>query len=205
MWADSSCRWTRNRLPLMAGEDLVGLDRRRTQRHLITCAACRQRLDNLRTSLDVLHTVAAEAPSKVGAPSLWPEVARQIREQRHPAASASWGVSWSNAGFWSGAALAAGLVVVVGTLFRPAGHQVARVEPTPPPSPAALASAPPRPTLAPPADPAGPGALWTSPTDALAFAQEPPKKTHEPDQPPQRGDESTDRPRDGAPEVQPTR
>jgi len=117
MWNDP-CRWTRTRLPLMAGDDLLGADRRRARRHLIGCPACRGRLEELHASLGVLHAAAALAPARAGAPPLWPELARQIREARHPAPS-SWGIPWSNLGLWSGVALASGLLVSAGLLLRP--------------------------------------------------------------------------------------
>ena len=196
MWADA-CHWTRTRLPLLAGDDLVGNDRRRAQRHLISCPGCRRRLDDLRSTLGVLHLAAAQSPARASAPSLWPEIARQICEQRHPAIAASWGVSWSNAGFWSGAALAAGLVVVASVLFRPGPTPVVRVDPLTRQAPPALVSTP-APAAARPEEP---GESWTSEQDALAFAQEPPKAP----EPGPRRDEPNDRPRDGAPEIQPTR
>ncbi len=88
----SSCRWVRRRLPLLAGGDLPGLDRRLTERHLIGCADCRRELEALRDTLDVLHTAAELAPMGALAPSweeeprssLWPALERQIHESRRP-------------------------------------------------------------------------------------------------------------------------
>ena len=117
MWNDP-CRWTRARLPLMAGDDLIGADRRRARRHLIGCASCRHRLEALHASMGVLHAAAAHAPARAGAPPLWPELARQIRESRHPAPP-SWGIPWGSLGAWSGLALASGLVVSAGLLLMP--------------------------------------------------------------------------------------
>ena len=33
------CKWVRDRLPLLAGDDLVGPDRRRVESHLVGCPA----------------------------------------------------------------------------------------------------------------------------------------------------------------------
>jgi hypothetical protein len=41
------CGWFQARLPLLAGNDLVGPERREVERHLIGCAGCRQRLESL--------------------------------------------------------------------------------------------------------------------------------------------------------------
>jgi anti-sigma factor RsiW len=81
----SRCHWVRDRLPLLAGGDLCGLDRRRVERHLIGCPQCRQHQAALGRALEVLQTVAASSPSSPDAPSLWPALARQIRESRRPA------------------------------------------------------------------------------------------------------------------------
>jgi anti-sigma factor RsiW len=85
----SSCRWFVARLPLLVGDDLLGPERRVVQRHLVTCDACRARLERLRVSQTALHLVAARPLDAVpgGAQpggSLWPELARQIREGRAP-------------------------------------------------------------------------------------------------------------------------
>lgn len=78
----NACRWVRARLPLLAGDDLIGPDRRLTERHLVACPYCRRHLDALRGVLQTLHN-AAEVPAIVPeTPSLWPDLARQIRESR---------------------------------------------------------------------------------------------------------------------------
>ena len=119
MWNDR-CRWVRHRLPLLAGDDLLGAERRRAQRHLLGCLPCQHRLEELRVALGVLQVAAAETPVRSGRPSLWPEVSRLVREERHATLSSrSWGVSWSNAGFWSGLAVAAVLIVAVSLIHRP--------------------------------------------------------------------------------------
>lgn len=111
MWGDA-CGWARDRLPLLAGDDLAGDDRRRAQRHLIGCPSCRRRLESLREALSVLQGAAAVSPTKPSAPSLWPELERQIRESRRPAPSMS--LPWPRIGLFSAVSLAAGLVVAVG-------------------------------------------------------------------------------------------
>lgn len=81
----SSCRWVRRRLPLLAGDDLPGLDRRLTERHLIGCADCRRELDALRGTLGVLHAAAELSPVEAASlSSLWPALERQIDESRRP-------------------------------------------------------------------------------------------------------------------------
>src|SRR6478736_4011665 len=83
------CRWVRDRLPLLAGGELMGADRRKVERHLIACAGCRQHERSLVGALGVLQAVAAQSPAAGAdeAPSLWPALARQIRESRHEPAS----------------------------------------------------------------------------------------------------------------------
>lgn len=81
----SSCRWVRRRLPLLAGDDLPGLDRRLAERHLIACADCRRELEALRGTLDVLHAAAERSPVEASSLStLWPALERQIDESRRP-------------------------------------------------------------------------------------------------------------------------
>jgi len=67
----------------------MGADRRKVERHLIACAGCRQHERSLVGALSVLHAAAAQALAAGGdeAPSLWPALARQIRESRHEPAS----------------------------------------------------------------------------------------------------------------------
>ncbi|GAC1474558.1 MAG: hypothetical protein NVSMB9_25150 [Isosphaeraceae bacterium] len=82
------CRWVCDRLPLMAGGELTGSDRRMVDRHLIACPACRTRKASLVGVLDVLHAAAGHSPVGRGvdgpsSQSLWPALARQIREARH--------------------------------------------------------------------------------------------------------------------------
>ncbi len=81
---DPRCKWVRDRLPLLAGGELLGLERRRVERHLIGCARCRDHRAALSNALDVLHAAAGVLPSTPDAPSLWPALARQIQESRRP-------------------------------------------------------------------------------------------------------------------------
>jgi len=112
MW-DDACRWARHRLPLIAGGELAGHDRRKAERHLIGCPDCRKHLDSLHGALGALHSLASAPSSSAEALSLWPALARQIRETRRPAPS-----FWASLGLgpvgWLSAAMAASLLVVVG-------------------------------------------------------------------------------------------
>lgn len=79
------CRWVRDRLPLLAGGELTGPDRRQVERHLIACAGCRDLGRSLSESLAVLRdasTLAAPSPEPL---SLWPALQLQIREAKHMA------------------------------------------------------------------------------------------------------------------------
>ena len=78
------CRWVRDRLPLLAGDDLVGPDRRRVESHLVGCPECRRHRVALGHALRALETASASSPARPDAPSLWPDLARQIRESRRP-------------------------------------------------------------------------------------------------------------------------
>lgn len=79
-----ACRWVSRRLPLLAGGELAGIDRRRVERHLIACPACRDELAGASRSVALLQGFGA-ATCRAGedSPSLWPDLARQIRESRH--------------------------------------------------------------------------------------------------------------------------
>lgn len=126
MWNDS-CGWARQRLPLLAGGELAGSDRRKTERHLISCASCRTHLVSLNASLNVLHAVAAEplALTQQNAPSLWPAVARQIRESRRPAPPfwpsielRPFPLAWTATGLAAAALLAGGLLTSAYHLYH---------------------------------------------------------------------------------------
>lgn len=118
------CQWVRDRLPLLAGDDLRGLERRRVERHLIGCPKCRQRRAALDQTLGVLQMVSAESPVRPDAPSLWPAVARQIRESRRPARSLLVGFSWfrlRRLELWP--ALGLGLGLAVAALVAVGAHR----------------------------------------------------------------------------------
>jgi len=111
------CHWVRDRLPLYAGDDLRGLDRRRVERHLIGCPQCRQHQTALGQALETLRTVAAVPPAAPDTSSLWPALARQIREARRPAPVSPWpsfltvAGSWLRANPWPAVGLGLGLLV----------------------------------------------------------------------------------------------
>lgn len=122
------CRWVRARLPLMAGDDLRGSERRLAERHLVVCPACRQHLADLRATVDLLRT-AVSAP--IAAPALWPDLARQIRESRRPQPS----LRWPRALAWPVTVLAASMLLTVTSLlaFTPRrAAPLAAGRPTPP-------------------------------------------------------------------------
>lgn len=109
------CTWVRTRLPLLAGGDGLGLDRRPVERHLLLCAGCRRHLAALRDIQDVLHAAAALPPARPDSPSLWPALALQIREARRR--RPSWPVAGVRPWIWPGFGLASGLLaalVIVG-------------------------------------------------------------------------------------------
>lgn len=89
MMGNPRCHWVRDRLPLLVGDELRGLDRRRVERHLIGCPQCREHQAALGQALDTLRTVAATTLAEPDAPSLWPALARQIRESRRPSPTPS--------------------------------------------------------------------------------------------------------------------
>lgn len=107
---DPRCKWVRDRLPLLAGDELFGTERRRVERHLIGCARCRDHRSALANALEVLHAASGEAPARPDAPTLWPALARQIQESRRPAATAR----WTHILTWPRLALAAGLLAALG-------------------------------------------------------------------------------------------
>lgn len=78
-----SCRWVLDRLPLLVGGELTGPDRRRVERHLITCPGCRHRHEALSGALAALRGAAEVTPTSPETPTLWPALERQIRETRH--------------------------------------------------------------------------------------------------------------------------
>jgi len=99
----------------MAGGELVGTDRRKLERHLTGCGDCRGHLASLNNSLGVPPAMAAEPSVSNDAPSLWPALARQIRETRRPEPS-----FWSqfeirpSSSAWVPVGIAAGVLLVGG-------------------------------------------------------------------------------------------
>jgi anti-sigma factor RsiW len=106
------CKATRTRLPLLVGGELLGIDRREVERHVIGCNDCRRHLESLRNALQVLQIAAQSAPVRPDAPSIWPELSRQIRESRRPVPA-----SWASRFAWPAAGMAATLLLAVGTVI----------------------------------------------------------------------------------------
>ncbi len=136
------CKWVRDRLPLLAGDELVGFDRRKVERHLIGCPKCRQHRIALADALDILHAASAHSPSQPDAPSLWPALARQISESRRPAPAPALSAAWPRWGGWSPVLGLSGL-----GLLAAIGMAVVLVRPTPPAPADSIAQF--RPTAAP--------------------------------------------------------
>jgi len=121
------CKWVRERLPLLAGEELRGMDLRRVERHLIGCPKCRYHRVSLDQALSVLHAASAHSPVPHDAPSLWPDLARQIRQSRKPAQTPLF--SWSRFGFGPAfAAAGLGLALIVAAIV---GSRQSSTRPTP--------------------------------------------------------------------------
>jgi anti-sigma factor RsiW len=81
MWGNG-CRWVRTQLPLLAGGELIGPDRRWVERHLIGCAHCQTDLTALRAALDAVRIAAEHPPVALDSPSLWPALELEIQESR---------------------------------------------------------------------------------------------------------------------------
>jgi len=107
-------------------------ERRRVERHLIGCPDCRDRRSASVDALSALRAFAGEAPARPDAPSLWPALARQIRESKHASPRPAWSWSWlfSQVSPAMSFGLALGSVMVV-------GFALGRTAPTP-----AVATAP---------------------------------------------------------------
>jgi len=108
----NGCKSARLRLPLLAGGELLGSERREIERHVIGCNDCRHRLESLRNALRVLNVAAQSVPVRPDAPSLWPELSRQMRESRRPVPT-----PWASRFAWPITGLAATLVLAVGTML----------------------------------------------------------------------------------------
>lgn len=118
----STCVWVRSRLPLLAGGDVLGLDHRRVERHLLRCPSCRTRLADLRASQAVLARAAVVDPTAPATATLWPALAEQIRANPRPSVRSAWTLhptrrrrSWA----WAvpAAALAAGALLTIGLVL----------------------------------------------------------------------------------------
>lgn len=152
------CRWVRDRLPLLAGDDLQGLDRRRVERHLIGCPHCREHQASLVQALETLRTVASTASASPDAPSLWPALERQIRESRRPVPAtrltSPFVLAWPRLSFRPALGFGLGLLAAIGFSLA-SRHQdqtsvtQARVAVNERPLPAVVAAPKPRPTETP--------------------------------------------------------
>jgi hypothetical protein len=140
MW-NLSCRKTRHRLALLAGNDLEERDLPETQRHLAVCPRCREVWQSLRHSQEALEGVISapaedqgqaavagtysegmrgpEASASRG--SVWPAVARHIVVIDEQAAATSWR-GWLPAAALAAACLA---IVMVAIPESPFGSNVA--------------------------------------------------------------------------------
>lgn len=112
---DTSCRWVQTQLPLWIGGDLIGADRRRVERHVLACSACRARREELAKSQRLIGVLANTPIAKAShLPSLWNALACQIQESRHPVASSTpwWRVFvWPVTGITSAALLVTGMML----------------------------------------------------------------------------------------------
>lgn len=120
---DPRCRQIRRLLPLVAGDaegsDLSWDDRRLVDRHLIGCTSCRAHRDSLASAISVLQLAASVSPVSQDVPSVWPDLARQIRGTRHPHPS-----RWFGLGFGGSVGLAASLLLL-GTVIGLLGSRLA--------------------------------------------------------------------------------
>jgi predicted anti-sigma-YlaC factor YlaD len=120
---DPRCRQIRRLLPLVAGDaegsDLSWVDRRLVDRHLIGCTSCRAHRDSMASAISVLKLAASVSPVSQDVPSVWPDLARQIRGTRHPHPT-----RWFGLGFGGSVGLAASLLLL-GTVIGLLGSRLA--------------------------------------------------------------------------------
>ncbi|HEX8203425.1 MAG TPA: hypothetical protein VF590_23315 [Isosphaeraceae bacterium] len=164
----NSCLWVQARLPLLAGGDWLGPDRRPIERHLLLCAACRRHLAALRASQDALRVAGSSWPTPPDAPSLWPALALQIRQARRPDrrdGARTW--------LWPALGLAAGLLAAL---------LIASVRPGP--DPVTLAQRVPTPASAPAVVAPPPPVMPAPPDEVAAVDQTPPALEEEESDPP---------------------
>jgi hypothetical protein len=100
------CRWVQPRIPLLAGGELRGHDRRRVERHLIGCGSCRERLGRVSECLQVLQIAGQQGRASDSHQPLWPALSREIQESRRE----------GRPGWWSWGPLAASLLIAVSAL-----------------------------------------------------------------------------------------
>ncbi|GIW85956.1 MAG: hypothetical protein KatS3mg108_0280 [Isosphaeraceae bacterium] len=131
------CRWVRAQLPLLAGGDLIGPNRRHAERHLLTCNPCRALLQRHQNALHALHTFAASTPPPP-APALWPPLQRQIAESRR--SPSPWPIPLTRRWLALAAAAAATLTLIAATAWQISQHyhlvvglrpRIARLHPQP--------------------------------------------------------------------------
>lgn len=132
-----NCGWTRSRLPLLAGGELIGDERRQVERHLRGCPDCRDLEQGHGSALAALRSAADALDIDAGASgSLWPELAERIRESHSPAMPAY--RAWARWGLPAIGGLAAGLAAIAfwpqaalqePVLVLPTVEQPAPVEP----------------------------------------------------------------------------
>lgn len=134
---ERSCAWVRDRLPLLAGDELAAPERPEVRRHLLGCPSCRARLERVEAALRVLRLAAVESPVSADGPSVWPELSRQIRESRRPAPRRAAPFSWS----WAGPSLALAAGLAVAFVVR-APRPAPVVPPAPLPTPRRVVAVP---------------------------------------------------------------
>jgi len=103
---------------LLAGDDLVGPDRRRVESHLVGCPECRRHRVALGLAVRALETASAHSPARPDAPSLWPDLERQIRESRRPHRGPTFDFRFAppRMSFWPAFGLTLGLLATIGAM-----------------------------------------------------------------------------------------
>lgn len=115
------CRWMQLRLPLLAGGDLLGQERRWAERHIRECPACHARLQSCASALSALRDSGSHTAVPSQGRSLWPGLRARLAEtNREPTLSLArpWA---SRAGRWAIAATVLGLVFAGGFAFSTYG------------------------------------------------------------------------------------
>jgi len=121
-----------DRLPLLAGDDLQGLDRRLVERHLIGCPQCRERQTSLGQAMETLRIVATTSSAAADSPSLWNALERQIRESRRPVPAPAFALpfafAWPRLSFRPALGLGLGLLAMVGFTTLATRNQISIAE-----------------------------------------------------------------------------